>query len=96
MIMWESTHSEYNIVSNLTVLFHLIKTLIVSTVFLHSSILFRSSIPELLHHPGSAYIFWNNRRIFMFKVSKRPYQSSRYDRIIGKWRQCLLGAQKWN
>ena len=40
-----------------------------TTVFLLRS---SSSVPsELLHAPGSAYIFWNNGRILMFKVSKR-------------------------
>ena len=43
-----------------------------------------------------SYIFRNNRRILTFKVSKRPYRSLLHDRIICKWRQCLLGGQKWN
>ena len=37
--------------------------------------LLRSSVPELLHNPGSTYIFRNNRQILTFKVYKRPYQS---------------------
>ena len=63
---------------------------------LYSVSLLCSSVPELLHHPGSAYIFWNNRWILTFKVSKRPYRSLLHERIICKWRQCLLGCQKWN
>ena len=43
-----------------------------------------------------SYIFWNDRRILMFKVSKWPYRSLLHDRIICKWCQCLLGGQKWN
>ena len=42
------------------------------------------------------YRIWNNGWILMFKVSKRPYRSPLHDRIICKWRQCLLGGQKWN
>ena len=60
------------------------------------SVPFRSSVPELLHSPCSAYISWYNGRILMFKVSKQPYWSPLHDRIICKWRQCLLGGQKWN
>ena len=44
----------------------------------------------------SAYISLNNGRILMFKVSKWPYQSCLHDKITCKWRQCLLGGQKWN
>ena len=40
--------------------------------------------------------FWNNGWILTFKVSKRPYRSHLHDRFICKWRQCLLGGQKWN
>ena len=39
------------------------------------------------------YRISNNGRILMFKVSKRPYRSPLHDRIICKWRQCLLGGQ---
>ena len=35
-----------------------------------------SSVPELLHTTCSAYIFGNNGRILMFKVSKRLYRSA--------------------
>ena len=57
---------------------------------------YRPFFPILLHHPGSAYIFWNNRQILTFKVSKGPYWSLLHDRIICKWCQCLLGGQIWN
>ena len=40
--------------------------------------------------------FWNNGQILTFKVSKQPYRSLIHDRIICKWRQCLLVGQKWN
>ena len=52
--------------------------------------------PELLHAPGSAYIFWNNGRIFMFKVSKRLYRSARRDGIIFRWHHKPPGGDKWN
>ena len=37
------------------------------------------------------YIFWNNGRILMFKVSKRPSRSARHDEIIFRWRHNLPG-----
>ena len=58
-----------------------------TTVFRSSSVpppFLRSVPPELLHAPCSAYIFRNNGRILMFKVSKRPYRSARHDEIICK------------
>ena len=68
--------------------------------------LLRSSVPPFLRSSslfshffasiGNAYRIWNNRRILTFKVSKGLYQSFLHDRIICKWRQCLLGGQKWN
>ena len=42
----------------------------------------------------SVYRIWNNGWISTFKVSKRLYRSPLHDRIICKWRQCLLGGQK--
>ena len=61
-----------------------------------SSVL-RPAVPSRILHPTcSAYISLNNGRILMFKVSKRPCRSPLHDRIICKWRQCLLGGQKWN
>ena len=44
----------------------------------------------------SVYRIWINGQIFMFKVSKQPYQSTWHDRIIGKWCHCLPGGQKCN
>ena len=60
--------------------------------------LLRSSVPppELLHAPSSAYISWNNGRILMFKVSKQPYQSSRHDEIICRWRHDPTGGENLN
>ena len=37
-----------------------------------------------------------NGRILMFKVSKRPYQSSRNDEIIFRWLHNPPGGEKWN
>ena len=42
------------------------------------------------------YRISNNGRIFIFKVSKRPYRSPLHYRIICNWCQCFLGGQKWN
>ena len=41
----------------------------------------------------SVYIIWKNGQFLMFKVSKQPYWSLLHDRIICKWRKCLLGGQ---
>ena len=60
------------------------------------SVPFLRSVPELLHHPGSAYIFWNNGRILMFKVSKRPYRSARHDEIIFRWHHNPPGGENLN
>ena len=77
----------------------------VDTIFLHilSSkttvclLLLRSFIPpELLHAPYSAYIFWNNWRILVFKVSKQPYRSAWHDEIIFRWRHNPPGGENLN
>ena len=55
-----------------------------------------SSDPKLLHAPGSAYIFVNNGRILMFKVSKRLYRSARHDEIIFRWCHNPPGGENLN
>ena len=52
--------------------------------------------PELLHNPGSTYRIWNNGQIFMFKVSERPFQSSRHDEIICRWHHNPPGSENLN
>ena len=58
--------------------------------------MFRPPSPsQILHLTYSAYISWNNGRILMFKVSKRPYRSSQHDEIICRWRHNPLVMKIW-
>ena len=53
-------------------------------------------LSQILHLTCSAYISWNNGQILMFKVSKRPYQSSWHDEIIYRWRHNPSGGENLN
>ena len=54
------------------------------------------NITNYQNYSTNMYKISTSGEIFVLDKYKQPYQSSQYDRIIGKWHQYLLGGQKWN